>query len=365
MPIRPFRPVTAFVLGAAVAVATREEKEGGARQAPLAPASPAPPVTDQSAGGVVTPGDTTASRQRWSSLWSKSSNKGYYVPKSELEKIDTIDCLKAKQSNPMASCTGTEEPSLAYDATYAPPWGPGNYPTWKHPMCNSGGEYFCDPDNALSREAQSNITAALKRMRETSVVTCKYATGTQRESKKTFFLGVAVAKDWPIAQADPASLQQFGLVTMAKWGMEGLWMGPQVNYASCASVALLVVLPKGPHVLLASPSCAFICKDKGGPLVQASVLQNIDSDGGGLQEAIEEGIKAVAAIIKYGDVNAPKSKAFWKMSVSGEAAFTLWQQLILIGIVVVVIMSGLFVLINAMFPALAIRMGISARPSKT
>lgn len=401
VPLRPFRAVAALAFGAAAAAATRPEARGrGLRQSPVAAPAPAEqpahdgggagalaqvagwPVhkpesldQDSSSGGYdsVWPGaglsqsrrrgtgnvvDPTA-RRRWSSIWGKRREKGYYLPKTELEKINTIDCLKAKQKNPTAKCAGPQDSQALSDMTYSPPWSLGNYPTWKHPICNSGGEYFCDPDNALSPEAQSNISSKLKEMRETTVVNCNYGSGPLDQEKMTFYLGVAVAKQWPDNEADPASLQQFGLLTMSQWGMDG--MGSQLNYAACSNTALLIVLPQGPHVLLASPSCSFICKDMGGPMVHTSVLQYIDS-GGGLQQGIEAGIKAVKGFVlnRRPDWNSvPKPKAFWAEAAQTESAYTLWQQLILAAVILIVVLSGLFVFINAMFPAFAHSIGIS------
>lgn len=362
MPARPLRSATALVLGAVAAAAGG----GGLRQSAMAAASVDRHWTDQNATGalaqasalpVMTPRALT---DHMAALWGKTGEKGYYLPKKELDTIYTIDCLKAKEENPLAKCTGPEQ-KQAIDTVYAPPWSLGNYPTWSDPICNSGGEYFCDPDNSLSPEARANISIKLKQIRDSVVVDCKYGTGIQDQKKRTFFLGVALAKDWPTAEADPASLQQFGLVTMAQWGMEGLWMGPQVNFASCPSVALLVVLPKAPHVLLASPSCTFICKDKGGPLVQNAVLQKINNDGSGLQQAIESGISAVSGFVQNKDLQSvPKPKAVWGETLSEDASFTLWQQWILAGVMLIVIVSAVFLFISVVFPALANRMGIAA-----
>lgn len=146
------------------------------------------------------------------------------------------------------------------------------------------------------------MAAQIQNLRELTPVPCIFhgpgndLSGSRNEGdagreRRSFNLGVAFAKNWPDSEVDSSSLQQFGMVTMANWQMQELYNGVQVNYATCPTAALLIILPDIRQAFLASPSCEFICNDRGGQEVVTATLAALDVGGpyaaaaAGVQEA--------------------------------------------------------------------------------
>jgi len=234
---------------------------------------------------------------------------------TELDKIDSIAWLEAKQADP------TVNRSEALVAPSAPPkyLNIGNYPSWEDPRCHSNGEYFCDPDHLLSIQERANLTEAMKKLRAGQQITC----GLQMQSKQDaiekwhyepFYLGVAIAKNWPLHELDHQSLQNFGQILAGRWNMTGKWRGNPSFYARCPNEAVLIILPEKRQVHLSSPSCMFLCEEKGGPEVQMATVLGLDSDGlmAGALAGMSEVYKAIAK-------SSPMHKPGWKPAERVEA----------------------------------------------
>jgi len=233
---------------------------------------------------------------------------GHRLAEAELSPIYSVECLKAKQRNPSTVCVNQGgAPTIPEDV---PDLSITTYPDWKEPRCRSHGEYLCDPEGLLKDGQVVALAAVLQEIRELSPVPClfhggsegigvssgSFGDGDSGRDHRSFNLGVAFANKWPATENDPSSLQQFGMVTMANWEMQELYNGIQVNYASCPTSALLIILPDIRQAFLASPSCEFICKDRGGPEVVAATLAALDS--GGPFAAAAAGAREVERVLK-------------------------------------------------------------------
>lgn len=169
------------------------------------------------------------------------------------------------------------------------------------PVTNSGGEYFCDPGKFLTDEESKSVHKELNIQRVYHPIQCPKLASYRYEasndnfdqrSERSFFLGVAVASV-PVTEADPESLQDFGMLLLSRWGLIE-------QYEVCSHAAMLIVLPDTHVAFLASNSCEFICKDYGGPEVVSAVTTALN-DGRGLNTAINAGIKEVGRIVKDSD----------------------------------------------------------------
>mmetsp|Transcript_75 Transcript_75/g.102 ORF Transcript_75/g.102 Transcript_75/m.102 type:complete len:345 (+) Transcript_75:143-1177(+) len=194
----------------------------------------------------------------------------------------------------------------------------GSYPSWKDPICASGGALFCDPDGALNKTAQGRVTDLITHFSERTAIACGHLdsrlAGSDKLVHRPFYLGVAIANEWPQSESDPGSLDQFGQVLLARWGLttsyngENLGVGVQtmlpddVVYDHCPNSAVLIVMPKYGTSFLSSPTCEFFCTHRGGRVVTAKVDSKLSDDG--LEAAIAAGILEVRNLL---DVASPQS----------------------------------------------------------
>lgn len=225
----------------------------------------------------------------------------HYLTSEQLADIDSIPCLEKKQKNPLAKCDQVATNEQTASSNIVPPWSIANYPMWTDPQCKSNGEYFCDPDGLLSPDARKNVTDRLRYLRRTAFVDCPMINlganpYNDKSTKTNFFLGIALAKDFPETESNPESLQQFGMETMARWTTETAgYQGPQIINNGCGNIALLIVLPTISTAFLASPSCKHLCKDNGGDTVNQAVVTAFDVNG--LEFGLLEGIETVGQLI--------------------------------------------------------------------
>lgn len=300
--------------------------------------------------------------------------QGHMLTDTELTPIDNIACLEAKQFDPKVNCSDLSKlqqrspgVSMALNA--------GNYPTWKDPRCNSGGEYFCDPDSLLSAEQRLQLVATMKKLRTTQKITCGPQLQHDPVDKwhyEPFYLGVAIAKDFPLHESDSQSLQSFGRILAGRWNMTFPWDGNPGFYARCPNEAMLIILPDKRQAHLSSPSCMFLCEDKGGPEVATATMLGLDSHG--LMAGVSAGMNEVyAALAKTSPMHEPgwqpieKTAGTWdfneanatKSSVGGDISwdesFWQWAQRILFGFSVLMLAGSIVValLVCYLAPGLA------------
>jgi len=247
---------------------------------------------------------------------------GHMLTQHELAGIESIACLQAKQLDPAANCS-----NLSVDKPHVP-LNAGNYPTWKDPSCFGEGEFFCDPDHLLSYEERLNLTDQMKKLRVgpgAQQITC----GPQMQHDpidkwhyEPFYLGVAIAKDWPLHESDSQSLQSFGRILAGRWSMTSLWDGNPAFYARCPNEAMLIILPERRQAYLSSPSCMFICGEKGGPEVTTVTLLGMDSRGGlaaGVSAGMTEVYKALAE-------STPMHKKGWEPIENTSGTWEAWNK---------------------------------------
>merc|ERR1719265_474904 len=188
------------------------------------------------------------------------SETGYFLTPMELSRIQTIECLQLKIKDPFLNCTTA---NIGYYSDYE--LNAANYPSWKDPQCRSNDEFFCDPDNILTDGERSRITGLLKKLRSQSVALCGDHDPIDRWHYQPFYVGVALAKDWPLHLSDAETLQLFGRMLAARWNMSYPWDGSPLPFSRCATEGMLIVLPEQKQVFLSTPSCQFICSSRGGP----------------------------------------------------------------------------------------------------
>jgi len=242
------------------------------------------------------------------------SPEGHFLTNSELTPITSVSCLKAKQANPAVICENSTViiPGGGYQGLIKD-INAGNYPYYQDKVCRSNGEYFCDPNGALTSEQALDLGVQLQNLRQSNVVNCGYLVKDPVDPihYQPFYLGVVIAEKWPTAQSDPESLQQFGQIVAAQWHLDHLYEGANPPYARCPNTAVLVVLPDKNEAFLSSSSCEFICASRGGPEIVTATLVGLSR--GGTAEAVREGVetayKAIANIpgrssITVGSANA-------------------------------------------------------------
>lgn len=278
----------------------------------------------------------TAFLQRWKAL-DAPGDREKLLSSSDIEQIYSIDCLKLKQENgPNAPCNREEVASdkPLHKDKFTSRLSIATYPSWRDKVCKSDGELFCDPEGLIPEQSRKNVTTLLQEFRETTLMKCGLLDGILETSMgppvtgnnvpivpgtesvvhdRNFHLGVAIAKDWPESESDPVTLQKFGLILLSRWGAlpwyNGVDMGNGLNevlshqqYTSnCPNAAILILLPKYRVAYLSSPSCEFICQERGGAEVEAAAeaelaaadWSNGITDGLALGAAIEAGINAV------------------------------------------------------------------------
>jgi hypothetical protein len=286
----------------------------------------------------------------------------------ELTPIENIACLQAKQFNPTVNCSDVASLELTGRSPGVPmSLNAGNYPTWKDPSCFSNGEYFCDPDRLLNTTERVQIAALMKQLRHQQQITCGPQLQHDPVDKwhyEPFYLGVAIARDFPLRESDSQSLQSFGRILAGRWNMTYLWNGNPEFYARCPNEAMLIILPDKRMAHLSSPSCMFLCEEHGGPEVATATLLGLDSHGGlmagvtaGLNEAYKaleksspmhqpgwEPVEETAGTFSYSSWNkAPSAVSGSKQSVSLDESIWEWGQRIFFGISVVMLAGSILV----------------------
>eukprot|EP00747_Dinoflagellata_sp_TGD_P196632 gnl/TRDRNA2_/TRDRNA2_67001_c0_seq1.p1 gnl/TRDRNA2_/TRDRNA2_67001_c0~~gnl/TRDRNA2_/TRDRNA2_67001_c0_seq1.p1 ORF type:complete len:434 (-),score=85.90 gnl/TRDRNA2_/TRDRNA2_67001_c0_seq1:118-1419(-) len=234
------------------------------------------------------------------------------LSKDELAGIYDVACLKQKQLNRNYPCGG--------DQTYVPevwsggPLNIGNYPKWSDHVCHSDGEFFCDPQKILDDdEGKKKVIGTINYFRDKAKVDCgamdyKLHHRPMGNDIRNFNLGVVLANEWEESESDSASLQKFGMMLMTRWGFMPWYNGVDTGNTideynsvddytkNCPNAALLIILPDRGQAFLASPSCEFICKDRGGPEIVARVKRVLEKEG--LENAIKAGVDAVNRALK-------------------------------------------------------------------
>lgn len=299
--------------------------------------------------------------------------EGHMLTDTELRPIENIACLEAKQLDPTVNCS-TFTPLIAQGAPRLSSLNAGNYPSWKDPRCHSNGEYFCDPDRLLSTHERSNLTALMKKLREGQHITCGPQLQHDPVDKwhyEPFHLGVAIAKDWPLHESDGQSLQSFGRMLAGRWNMTFAWDGNPPFYARCPNEAMLIILPDTRQAHLSSPSCMFVCEERGGPEVAMATVLGLDSHGlaAGVSAGMSEVYKAIAEsspMHKPGWEPSEKTSGSWGFdkatplhrkgtSETWETSFWMWGQRMLFAIAVILLAGSLVVavLVCYLAPGLA------------
>lgn len=237
---------------------------------------------------------------------------------AQLREIYSVSCLKARQLDPRYPCKEFEKvPAEVLKEIGRPEkvatLDMGNFPNWRDSRCHSDGEFLCDPDGLLQLSGRHAVASRLENFREQTWVTCtrldRLGSKGDKPDARAFDLAVVVLGDWPTSESDPATLHKFGLLVMAQWGLVPIYNGVDArNYvtrvfsrrqytANCPNAATLIVLPALGEVVLSSPSCEFICAERGGPQVRGAMEVAL-KQGRPLGEVIELGIEAVAEVLR-------------------------------------------------------------------
>jgi len=203
---------------------------------------------------------------------ASAKSSAHFLTNTELSPIDTVACLQAKQLNPSVNCVEGGV-VVAQSGTWSGELSAGNFPDYKDPVCNSNGEYICDPHGMLDTYTLATLSDELRKLREATPVQCGTTYNKVDPSHyQPFYLGVVVLKEWPISQSSPDFLQTLGQIIAGKWNMNSLFTGDSQPSARCPNTGMLVVLPTNGQVYLSTDSCAFICGAKGGPEVTTAAL---------------------------------------------------------------------------------------------
>lgn len=267
--------------------------------------------------------DGTAGRQLRQRLRQNGKKKDQPagLNASQLSEILTVSCLKARQLDPNYPCKGSEEitdemlEALGKTNWTNAPLSLGNYPSWRDRECHSGGHLLCDPAETLKDEAWVTVTDAMTKFEKVGTsVTCGSFETKMHAARPTeprpFHLGVAIASGngFRREDTDAATLQKFGLYVLANWELLAAYNGIKVRtevkaiyqqflpVENCPDSAVLIVLPEHGKAFLSSPSCEFICAERGGPQVVAAVEDAL-LQGKPLQQAVVAGVQAVSDVL--------------------------------------------------------------------
>lgn len=229
-----------------------------------------------------------------SSMPHQPRPEGHFLTNHELGNITSIQCLEARQRDPTVICETLD--TMFGDSQFQGPLSSGNYPIWDSRECNSAAAgYLCDPTQAITAEDRTDLINEMQSLRYETPVTCGRlgATndGVDQRHLQPFYLGVALATNWPRTQMDPASLQWLGESLIARWNMDQLFTGTFRPYALCPNSAILIVLPDSHQAYLASESSEFISAERGGPEVVTALLAAMDRSGPA--DGIRKGIREV------------------------------------------------------------------------
>jgi len=264
-------------------------------------------------------------------------HKEHRLDDAELRNIYSIECLRQRQRDPSVVCSGkrsaaNEEPAhirehrerqerlarqRAAGEVPAPeePLGIAEYPSWTQKRCHSGGELLCDPYGVLGvGKDRQDILLALHEFHEQVYVQCRKKGAMYDErypaevltEEHRFSFGVAIASNFP-ENTDAQTLQSFGMVVMARWGLLPIYNGASSSSAvqpkwaplhdqGCPNSALLILLPQTGEAFLSSASCELLCNDRGGPEIIAAAEAAMQT--GGPVAAIKAGLEQVRRVLK-------------------------------------------------------------------
>lgn len=300
---------------------------------------------DANATSHVVKSHTVVATQEQSSIRYAPQKGQHFLNKHQLRPITSIDCLEQKRHHPDRPCSKAAERGDATPGIM----NMGNFPHWKDAVCHSDGEFFCDPGSLLKYPEQKAVQDRLRLLKERTMVNCgafeaKQDLHTEHwydeknnihygrlglEDHRPFNLGVVIADEWPSNEMDPKSVEYFGHVVMAEWGLMPIYNGVDhetyVNQAlteseyfkNCPNGAMLFVIPKQHEAFLISPSCEFMCPSKGGPEIAAATLAGLDR--GGIQEAVLAGIDEASRVLESTiamsvELNRTAPKTRWRRS---------------------------------------------------
>jgi len=270
------------------------------------------------------------------STLNEPHSKGHFLHKHELQPIISIGCLQEKQRNPSRPCSEEQEPGFSGRIDM------GHFPNFKDGICNSNMEYFCDPANLFGRKERQVAQEHLQVFNQRTQVKCDALESEQADSHlRSFNLALVVADEWPSTEMDLKSMEYFGNVIMAQWGLVSNYNGVdhQINVnenhkynSNCPNAAMLVILPRYHQAFLISPSCKFICQSRGGPEVVAATLVGLDR--GGLQEAVKMGIDEIQKILQVtGENKASATGSKTTMLMDDERVYA-WTIRLLYAVVI-------------------------------
>jgi len=296
-------------------------------------------------------------------LSDKTGSSDGFVPDQVLHNIQSVDCLEEKMADVSSDCGGLQVAKSAKvpnDESYCSNRKSGDllsistYPHFSDDCCHSGGEYFCDPDELLTKEQRKSIQKDLNIFASIHPVQCPRLTpyryyqhneNYDQRYDRSFWLGVALAKDLPPSESDPQSLQTMGLLLLSKWGLTQ-------PLEVCSHAAMLIIVPGERVAHLATSSCEFICQERGGPEVITAVLGALDQ--GGPEAAVKAGILETGRVVKRIDRLARRKRTqsakegYEEQLVRSERAWSLTQQVIfglILGSIFMTICGGIVVLL--------------------
>jgi hypothetical protein len=232
-------------------------------------------------------------------LHGKATSEGHFLTNHELQPIESIACLQAKQSNPAIECANyTKAPVLAHGAPWSGELNAGNFPNYKDPVCNSNGDFLCDPYQLLDNASRLELTTMMASLREATPISCGNMAmdPVNPVHYQPFYLGVVIAKDWPISQSGPDFMQQLGQIVSAQWNMDELYTGQTIPYLRCPTTGMLFIFPDNDQVFLSTQTCQFICQAKGGPEIATAALTQLRGKEGAFGAAMA-GVRATYAYL--------------------------------------------------------------------
>lgn len=218
--------------------------------------------------------------------------------------------------------------------------------------------YMCDPTQALTPQERVDLQNELQTLRYDVPVQCGSLQNDPEGERhlQPFYLGVALATEWPRSQQDPASLQWLGESLVSRWNMDHLYTGSHRPYAMCPNSAMLIILPDSRQAYLASQSCEFVCAERGGPEVVTAILAALDRQG--VAEAVQVGIREVYRVLQHTD---PMSDTPYSAPARRGPSLGLWNflQRLIFGLAVLALIGSLVVAFAVLLlaPGLVGRLG--------
>jgi hypothetical protein len=298
--------------------------------------------------------------------------RGHMLTDHELNLTESVACLQARQRDPGFDC------SLLIQYGQSAGWkgdgqlNAGNYPSWADPLCHSDGHtYFCDPENLLTTTDREEVLKVMKEQRESHYITCGPQVQHDPIDKwnyQPFYLGVAIADNWPLQESDPSSLQAFGQILAGRWNMTFPWDGNPAFSARCPNQGILIILPRYRQAYFSSSSCEFLCPTKGGPEVAAATIGNMNYHS--LAAGVKAGVQQVYTALKETSPMHPvgwepveNTSGTWggmpygsapQVSASTDAWIWNWAQRIIFAVAVVVLAGSvvLAILVCVMAPGM-------------